>query len=211
MGRLIAFDPQTASALVAKTRTAAQLGHGSPLKAALANEGEATLLMRASTSNDVLVVSVRHPQPAPQVVAPLVTTSEVTRSEGRRNSAPPPNKPAMPAPHVSKPAPPPKVESVRGTATSAAPIAAAPAPATPAPAAPAQQKAKPVTSAITSHSDASDSTLAKQADVPKKPAARDDEPVAYEATGFLGLEDSPLYAEDLEPQPKKKWWRKILD
>jgi hypothetical protein len=192
--------------LVAKTRTAAQLGHGSPLKAALANEGEATLLMRASTSNEVLVVSVRHPQPAPQVVAPLVTRSEVTRSEGPRNTAPPARQSAMPAPQVSKPSPPPKVESVRGTATSAAPT-----PATPAAATPAQQEAKPVQSAITSHSDASKATLPKQADVPKKPAARDDEPVAYEATGFLGLEDSPLYAEDLEPQPKKKWWRKILD
>jgi hypothetical protein len=206
MGRLIAFDPQTASALVAKTRTAAQLGHGSPLKAALANEGEATLLMRASTSNEVLVVSVRHPQPAPQIVAPPVARSSVTRSEGPRNTAPPPRNPGMPASQVSKPAPPPNVESVRGTATSAAPAPAAPAPATP-----AQQETKPVKSAIASHSDASDSTLPKQADVPKKPAARNDEPVAYEATGFLGLEDSPLYAEDLEPQPKKKWWRKILD
>ncbi len=35
------------------------------------------------------------------------------------------------------------------------------------------------------------------------------EPVAFEATGFLGLIDEPVFSE--EPQPKKKWWQRILD
>lgn len=35
------------------------------------------------------------------------------------------------------------------------------------------------------------------------------EPVAYEAGGFLGLVDSPVY-DDEAPSPKK-WWRKFLD
>ncbi len=32
--------------------------------------------------------------------------------------------------------------------------------------------------------------------------------VHYEATGFLGLMDTPVY--DDQPQPKKKWWQKIF-
>lgn len=35
------------------------------------------------------------------------------------------------------------------------------------------------------------------------------EPVAFEATGFLGLTDEPIFDE--EPQPKKKWWQRLLD
>jgi hypothetical protein len=34
------------------------------------------------------------------------------------------------------------------------------------------------------------------------------EPVAYEASGFLGLSDAPVYEE---APPKKRWWQKILD
>lgn len=34
------------------------------------------------------------------------------------------------------------------------------------------------------------------------------EPVAFEATGFLGLTDEPVFSE--EPQPRKKWWQRIL-
>lgn len=34
-------------------------------------------------------------------------------------------------------------------------------------------------------------------------------PIAYEASGFLGLHDEPVFAE--EPGPKKKWWQRILD
>jgi hypothetical protein len=36
-----------------------------------------------------------------------------------------------------------------------------------------------------------------------------EEPVSYEAGGFLGLVDSPVY-EDEAPRPKK-WWQKFLD
>lgn len=36
-----------------------------------------------------------------------------------------------------------------------------------------------------------------------------DEPVAFEATGFLGLHDEPVFEE--EPQQKKKWWQRLLD
>jgi hypothetical protein len=116
MGHIIAFDPQTASALAARMGTAAQLGHGSPLKAALASD-TATLLLPAPGSDRVLVVRVsRHTSPAAQV---------------------PQKKRALPADDMV--------------------------------------------------------------------------PVAYEASGLLGLEDSPIYAHDLEPQPKKKWWQKILE
>jgi hypothetical protein len=139
MARLIAFDQQTASNLVARTRTAAQLGHGSPLKAAIATEDEATLLMPGAQRDQVLVVSVKRPaQPMHRFVA------EAPQKQAERPVAP-------------TPAPPEK---------------------------------KPVR------------------------AVQDDEPVAYEATGFLGLEDSPLYAEDLQEQAKeakKKWWQKLLD
>ncbi len=31
----------------------------------------------------------------------------------------------------------------------------------------------------------------------------------YEAGGFLGLRDEPVY--DSEPAPPKKWWQKILE
>ena len=31
----------------------------------------------------------------------------------------------------------------------------------------------------------------------------------YEATGFLGLTDSPVYED--QPAPPKKWWKKLLD
>ncbi len=41
---------------------------------------------------------------------------------------------------------------------------------------------------------------------PVKPAERT--PV-YEAGGFLGLRDEPVY--DSEPAPPKKWWQKILE
>lgn len=35
-----------------------------------------------------------------------------------------------------------------------------------------------------------------------------DEPVAYEASGFLGLSDEPVFEQ--EPV-KKKWWQRLLD
>jgi hypothetical protein len=129
---------------VANTRTAAQLGHGSALKAALATESDATLLMPATSENELLVVSVR--RPAARAVAPAAPVRErvaVNAPEPPRVVSEPPKRP--------------------------------------------QQH-----------------TVAN-------PAANDMEPVAYEATGFLGLEDSPLYASDLEPKPKKKWWKKLLD
>lgn len=163
MGRLIAFDQQTASTLVARTRTAAQLGHGSPLRAAISNEGEATLLMPAVKQDEVLVVTVRRPvkkvQPSP-VFAPH--EARVAPDPQARAAKPAP--PEIPTP--------PRVAQTQ-------PLAKTPPPA------------------------------------PSQPAAKhDDEPVAYEATGFLGLGDSPVYAEDIaeqEKQAKKKWWQKLLD
>ncbi len=39
-------------------------------------------------------------------------------------------------------------------------------------------------------------------------AAANHEPVGFEASGFLGLSDEPVYA----PQPQaKKWWQKLLE
>jgi len=35
------------------------------------------------------------------------------------------------------------------------------------------------------------------------------EPATFEASGFLGLSDQPVYAP--EPDAAKKWWRKILE
>jgi hypothetical protein len=34
-------------------------------------------------------------------------------------------------------------------------------------------------------------------------------PVTFEATGFLGLIDEPVFDE--EPKPRKKWWQRLLD
>jgi hypothetical protein len=117
MGQIIAFDSHTASALAVRTGTAAQLGHGSPLKAALANNA-AMLLVPTPAQDRVLAVRVNRRVRA-------ATKSVV-------------------APHNDNWAP-------------------------------------------------------------------DMIPVSYEATGLLGLEDAPIYARDLEPQPKKKWWQKILE
>ena len=153
MGRLIAFDQQTASALVANTRTAAQLGHGSPLKAALATENDATLLMPSSSADELLVVSVRRP--------PARAALQQPAPDQRVANAPVVNALGGPRPVTAPPQP------------------------------PTQQAAPPKP------------TTAKPVD--------DTEPVAYEATGFLGLENSPVYASDLEPKPKKKWWQKLLD
>lgn len=35
------------------------------------------------------------------------------------------------------------------------------------------------------------------------------DPIAFEATGFLGLSDEPVY--EAGPQAAKKWWKKILE
>ena len=37
----------------------------------------------------------------------------------------------------------------------------------------------------------------------------DEDAVGYTAGGMLGLRDEPVYDE--QPQPSKKWWRRILD
>lgn len=46
---------------------------------------------------------------------------------------------------------------------------------------------------------------------PRQVAGRqsDEEPVSYEATGFLGLSDEPVFEE--KPAPAKRWWKRILD
>jgi hypothetical protein len=159
MGRLIAFDQQTASTLVARTRTTTQLGHGSPLKAALANENGATLLI-PGRNDSVLVVSVRRPA-RERAVARQAFTAPPVQSAGEAK---------------------PVQKNVQR---------------------PASQPSSPQSSPVAP-------TPADQA----KKRGQDDEPVAYEATGFLGLYDSPLYEEDLveeAKQAKKKWWQKLLD
>lgn len=35
------------------------------------------------------------------------------------------------------------------------------------------------------------------------------DPVGYEATGFLGLIDEPVFEDELKP--KKKWWQRFFD
>lgn len=37
----------------------------------------------------------------------------------------------------------------------------------------------------------------------------DEAAVGYQAGGMLGLLDEPVYEE--EPQPKKKWWKRIVE
>lgn len=197
MGRLVAFDQQTASSLVARTRTAAQLGHGSPLRAALATEDEATLLMPGQR-DQVLVVSVRRPParatftahastvtapalttPVPTTPPPMTTLRPRVQSKGEEIRPAEVKRPAAQSENVNR-------EELR-----------------PADLKRANAKPEPVKqSAPTPPS------------VPTKPPLDDMEPVAYEATGFLGLEDSPVYAHDLEEQArnnKKKWWQKLLD
>jgi hypothetical protein len=185
MGRLVAFDQQTASSLVARTRTAAQLGHGSPLRAALATEDEATLLMPGSQRDQLLVVSVRR-QPARATLAskpPAVVTP-----------------PAVAPSVVSTPRP--RVEEKREEVKRDEAKAAMPAPPKQATPAPPPANNPPPTTLPSVEKPASSTTV------------DDMEPVGYEATGFLGLENSPVYAHDLEAQArqaKKKWWQKLLD
>ncbi len=55
---------------------------------------------------------------------------------------------------------------------------------------------------------------AEAAEVPKKPPVSEaaptaEDPVLYEAVGFLGLSDSPIY--EAEPPRHRKWWQKLLD
>ncbi len=38
----------------------------------------------------------------------------------------------------------------------------------------------------------------------------DEAPVSYEATGFLGLTDEPVFEEE-PAAPVKKWWKRLLD
>lgn len=39
--------------------------------------------------------------------------------------------------------------------------------------------------------------------------ANSPDPIGFEASGFLGLSDGPVYQE--EPEGGKNWWRKILE
>lgn len=48
-----------------------------------------------------------------------------------------------------------------------------------------------------------------QAHVP--PPLPSNEPAAFEASGFLGLGDQPVYAPEPESPKNKKWWRKIVE
>ncbi|HEV2116305.1 MAG TPA: hypothetical protein VGR48_09795 [Terriglobales bacterium] len=40
------------------------------------------------------------------------------------------------------------------------------------------------------------------------PAALSGDPLGFEASGFLGLSDQPVYFA--EPEPVKRWWQRIL-
>lgn len=40
-------------------------------------------------------------------------------------------------------------------------------------------------------------------------AARANEP-RFEATGFLGLMDEPVYDDEPQPEQKKSWWKKVF-
>ena len=115
------------------------------LKAALANDGETTLLMQGAQKDEVLVVSVRRP------VSRAAATPKF-------------------APHETGVAPAPQTRTTSAPATT-----------------------KPATQPV---------------------AKKNDDPVGFEATGLLGLEDSPVYAEDIaeqERRAKRKWWQKLLD
>jgi hypothetical protein len=207
MGRLIAFDQQTASALVANTRTAAQLGHGSPLKAALCNEGDATLLMRGRETDELLVVNVRRPQ-----VRAVATTREPIRAVSNAPQQTRPQKPAaQPAsarPEITKAIAPPVPQPA---AAPAGTIAAPPKNVPPVKSMPTAKVAPPGTKSVAPVPHAKVAPTAREPKPNAAVRADDMEPVAYEATGFLGLEDSPVYADDLQPKPKKKWWQKLLD
>ena len=41
------------------------------------------------------------------------------------------------------------------------------------------------------------------------PALPSHDPLGFEASGFLGLGDQPVYQPEM--QPEKKWWQKILE
>ncbi|HYG98710.1 MAG TPA: hypothetical protein VD837_06220 [Terriglobales bacterium] len=42
------------------------------------------------------------------------------------------------------------------------------------------------------------------------PASSTAEPLGYEATGFLGLIDEPVFAHQEPQQPRKRWWQRLL-
>lgn len=44
---------------------------------------------------------------------------------------------------------------------------------------------------------------------PPPPPPRKEPAVRYQATGFLGLTDEPVYEDEPAP-PKKKWWRRVF-
>lgn len=44
---------------------------------------------------------------------------------------------------------------------------------------------------------------------PRAAAAANNEPVGFSASGFLGLSDEPLFAD--QPEAPRKWWQKILE
>ncbi|HLX76010.1 MAG TPA: hypothetical protein VKR26_14790 [Terriglobales bacterium] len=81
-------------------------------------------------------------------------------------------------------------------------------------------EADPVQSAL--HSNSPTSLLAVPAEDGKRvlvakfqrrhsllPHAASNDPVAFEASGFLGLGDQPVYIP--EAQAAKKWWQRILE
>ena len=44
---------------------------------------------------------------------------------------------------------------------------------------------------------------------PSAEPATSPDPIGFEASGFLGLSDEPVY--QAEPQAGKNWWRKIME
>lgn len=44
----------------------------------------------------------------------------------------------------------------------------------------------------------------------RAPKIERDDSMSYQATGFLGLVDEPVYDDEPKPQ-KKSWWKKLID
>jgi len=154
MGRLVAFDQQTASAISARARRAPHRGHGDALKAALSSEDQSLLLLPSSSPDQVLLAEMRR---TPTHIA-QPTSVELRDSLVHGNARP----------------------EAQGLSASSAPTSA--------------------TDAITAAPNLSPMGQHIAPSTAEEPA--------YEATGFLGLHDSPVYEEEALPKPKR-WWHRF--
>lgn len=87
MGRFIAFDRLTASEVSRHTKRAPQLGHGDPLKAALASDAPALLLLESGDPAYALRIEIKRPQSAP--APPPILVNEHAAEPMRAPSATP--------------------------------------------------------------------------------------------------------------------------